>query len=628
LIGRLLYDTDSIYTDQLASVRKASRQGEGEIDLSLITDGLKAEREQAITIDVAYRYFSTAKRNFIIADTPGHEQYTRNMVTGASTADLAVLLVDVRKGILAQTRRHVYILWLLGIRQLVLAVNKMDLVDYDEQAFAKIQASFLESTSSMEGLHRYFVPVSALAGDNIVAPSQKMPWYSGPSLIELLEEVPVDPACDFENFRFPVQSVVRPDADFRGYAGQIVSGIAKPGQEILTLPSGQRTRIKQVILHKRILKEAFPSQSVLLTLDEHIDLGRGDMLVDPRKPPIISNRLTAELIWISECPLKTNAPYLIKHTTQVLCGSILSVRNKVDIHSFSRLEAHTLLLNEIGIVEIETHKAMFFDPYSINRPMGSFIMIDATSGYTVAAGLLSERATLACEAGRPPANSYLINNSSHGLTVWFTGLSGAGKTTLCNAVATELLAHGFNVEILDGDVVRKKLNSDLGFSPKDREENIRRIGFVAQLLSRHGVIVLVAAISPYRAVREELRSSMPDFIEVYVNAPLMVCEQRDPKGLYRRVREKEIKSFTGVDDPYQPPLAPDVECKTDCETIKGSANKVITAVLARLNSLDHASHRQYLHSDSDARLPLDGSADPSIDAGATGLEPSKSGQLV
>lgn len=577
LIGRLLYEAGGVYEDQLHSVRKASKQGE-ELDLSLITDGLKAEREQAITIDVAYRYFSTAKRKFIIADTPGHEQYTRNMVTGASTADAVVLLVDACKGLLEQTRRHLYILWLLGIRHVILAVNKMDLVHYDQDRFIEIQCAFADSTAFMPGARTYFIPLSARKGDNVVRSSEAMTWYSGPTLLELLESIPAGNNCGCDHLRFPIQNVIRLSTDFRGYAGQMVAGILRPGQEAVALPSGQRTRVKQVMLYKQLLEEAVAPQSVVVTLEDQIDLGRGDMLVDPERAPIVSNKFFADLIWMSERPLKKNVPYLIKHATQVLCCSVREVFHKIDVSRFEPTETSSLVFNELGRVSIEAHKPMFFDPYAANHTMGSFIMIDPACNDTVAAGLISERSATLIEDARVGDIRPMAGLDFPGLTLWFTGLSGAGKTTLCNSVSTELLARGFKVEILDGDTVRKSLNCDLGFSRQDRDENIRRIGFVAELLSRHGVIVLVAAISPYRAVRAELRKSIPNFMEIYVNAPLAICEQRDPKGLYHRARKREITGFTGIDDPYEPPQAPDVECATDWETVKTSTNKVISMV--------------------------------------------------
>jgi len=581
LIGRLLCECDGVYEDQMEAVRKASVHKNGQVDLSLITDGLKAEREQAITIDVAYRYFSTPRRKFIIADTPGHEQYTRNMVTGASNADLAVLLVNARKGILEQTRRHACLLWLLGIRHLLLAVNKMDLVGYEESVFAGIRNAFNDSTAFMHGVKKYFVPLSALAGDNVVRQSAKMLWYTGCSLLEVLETVDVDEQNHTQAFRFPVQGVVRSGPDFRGYTGQIVCGTIRPGQEVMALPSGRRTRVEKIILYKDTLSEAMSPQSVVLTLDDQIDLGRGDMLVAPQRTPIVSGRFRATLIWMSTTPLQTNVPYLIRHATQLLCCSVSGIFERLDIRTFGNVETSSLQLNEIGTVELVTHKTMFFDSYSSNRTMGSFIMIDPSTNDTVAAGILSEHSNAVQDQSHSSAAAQVcIQHSSAGLTVWFTGLSGAGKTTICNAVYTELLAQGFKAEILDGDVIRKRLNNDLGFSQKDRDENVRRIGFVAQLLASHGVIVLVAAISPYRSVRQEVRENSPNFIEVYVNAPLEICEQRDPKGLYKLARNKQISSFTGVDDPYQPPLTAEVECKTHQETIKASSAKVVSSILS------------------------------------------------
>jgi bifunctional enzyme CysN/CysC len=578
LIGRLLYESQGIYEDQLDSVRKASQERGRQIDLSLVTDGLRAEREQAITIDVAYRYFSTNKRKFIIADTPGHEEYTRNMVTGASTADLAVLLVDAQKGLLPQTRRHAYIIWLLGIRCVVLAVNKMDLTGYSEQVFSRIRNEFEECTAFMKGAQKHFIPISALVGENVVRPSANIRWYTGPTLLELLEAIDVENNLDDVAFRFPVQSVIRSSPNFRGYAGQIASGTVRRQQEVVALPSGHRTRIREIMLYKQSLQEASSPQSVALTLEDHIDLGRGDMLVDPRKMPAISNRFIAELIWMSPVPLRTNALYLLKQHTRVLCCSISNILDQCDIHRFSAKAANILEQNDIGRVEIETHQPMFFEPYSANRAMGGFILIDPDTNDTIAAGIISEQVIAKADEKYRSEPSSLLLGQPAGLIVWFTGLSGAGKSTICNAVYVELLAQGIKVEILDGDVIRNKLNNDLGFSPQDRCENIRRIAFVAQLLAKHGIVVLVAAISPYRDVRAEIRRSIPYFLEVYVNAPLKVCEERDPKGLYKRARNGEIAGFTGIDDPYQPPLLPEVECKTDRESVKACTARVRSAI--------------------------------------------------
>lgn len=578
LIGRLLYEADGIYEDQLTSVRKASGEKRGGLDLSLLTDGLKAEREQNITIDVAYRYFSTSRRKFIIADAPGHEQYTRNMITGASTADIALLLVDARKGILTQTRRHAYVVWLLGIRRLIVAINKMDLIDYNEGEFQSIKAAFAENTPFIRDLTTYFVPVSALNGDNVVRCSNSIRWYDGPTLLELLDTIPVETDRNLEDFRFAVQNVIRPDQNFRGYAGQICSGSVEPGQEVMVLPSRQRTKIEQVILYEQLLKQAHAPRSVVLTLAHHVDVGRGDMLVDPRREPTISNRFKAELIWMSSKPMIKDVPYLIKHTTQLLCCHITRLLHRLNVDTFRQDKSETLGLNEIGLAEIETHKSMFFDSYSKNRATGNFIIIDPATNDTVAAGVIPEDAATANIGTWADTNLTAVACATSGLVVWFTGLSGAGKSTICKSAAIELMAMGFRVEVLDADEVRKGLCSDLGFTREDRIENVRRLGFVAQLLAQHGVIVLVAAISPYRSAREELRRVVSNYLEVFVNAPLAVCEQRDPKGLYKRARSKSLKNFTGIDDPYEPPLSAEVECLTECESVTASTSKVVAAI--------------------------------------------------
>jgi bifunctional enzyme CysN/CysC len=583
LIGRFLHDAGGVYEDQLAAVAQASSQNRGSIDFSLITDGLKAEREQAITIDVAYRYFSTPARKFIIADTPGHEQYTRNMITGASTSDLAILLVDARKGILQQTRRHAYLVWLLGIKHIILAVNKMDLVGFDPAVFNEVREKFQEFTRFMTNIRMYSVPISALNGDNVVLPSASMPWYAGPSLLQLLESVPVEDDRNFTDLRFSIQLVIRPEQDFRGYAGQVLSGVLKPGQEVVALPSGRSTRVDRIFLYETELERAFAPQSVLVTLKDHIDLARGDMLVDPERLPIVSSGLRAELVWLSATQLRCNRPYLIKHASQILCGTVTRIVHKLELSNLRHSPAESLALNEIATVEIRTHKPMFFDPYIACRHMGNFIMIDSVTNETVGAGILLEKAASPAMLDAADCATSIRSENNSGITVWFTGLSGAGKTTICSAVATELLARGFAVEVLDGDAIRAHLCSDLRFTRKDRDENIRRIGFIAELLVRHGVIVLVSAISPYRAARDQVRATIPNFIEVFVDAPVGVCEQRDPKGLYRKARAALISGFTGIDDPYEQPLAPEVHCCTDRESIQRSTAKVLAAVLETLS---------------------------------------------
>jgi bifunctional enzyme CysN/CysC len=581
LIGRLLYESNGIYEDQLSSVRKASSAKNVELDLSLLTDGLRAEREQGITIDVAYRYFATPRRKFIIADTPGHEQYTRNMATGSSTAELALILVDARKGILRQTRRHTLISWLMGIRRMIVVVNKMDLVDSDPKIFDSIREEFGKFSASLGSTQFYFIPVSALNGDNVIRNEGRMAWYDGPSLLELLETLPSQPETG-QQFRFPVQMVLRPNQDFRGYAGQVVSGTVRPGQEVVALPSKQRTTIKEVLLYNQPLDEATPPQSVVLTTTDHIDLGRGDMLVSADELPTVSSRIRADLIWMSKDPLRNDTRYLIKHTTRVLCGRVSRLNHKIDVNTLETVHADNLHFNEIGEVQIDLQSPIFCDPYERDRSTGSFIVIDPHTNDTVGAGMIVEATPVQAGDNVGDAASRVAQQS--GLTVWFTGLSGAGKTTICRAVATELLAHGLQVEVIDGDVIRNYLCKDLGFSKEDRDENIRRIAFVAQLLTRNGAIVLVSAISPYRAGREQARQTIGNFLEVYVSTPLAVCEMRDTKDLYQKARAGKIHGFTGIDDPYEPPIKPEIVCATDHESPRESSAKVVSSVLNYLSS--------------------------------------------
>jgi bifunctional enzyme CysN/CysC len=575
LIGRLLHDTNAIYQDQLASLRLASTtNGTHGIDFSLLTDGLKAEREQGITIDVAYRYFATARRKFIIADTPGHEQYTRNMATGASTASLAVLLVDAHRGLLTQTHRHAVIAWLLGIRSFAVVVNKMDLVGFREEVFRRIEREFTQFASRLGPAQLHFVPVCALDGDNVVEPSERTPWFQGPCLLEHLDTVPINADHDFGRFRLPVQYVIRDAAGSRRYAGQVASGVVRRGDPVLILPSGQTSRVASIRLGEEEVESAFPPLSLSLALEEEMDIGRGDMLTDPGAPTLLARRVTATLLWMSSQQLILGRPYLIKHTTRQVCGSVVRVKSVLDPITLDRRPANTLALNEFGEVEIEGHQPLYADPYSQNRVTGSLIVIDPDTNETVAAGMISGET--------PSSNGDVLTKGTSaatgGLTVWFTGLSSAGKSTICQALYEKLWARGYKVEWLDGDVVRQHLSKDLGFSKQDRDENIRRIGFVAELLTRNGVVVLVSAISPYRSVRDEVRRRIGSFLEVYVNAPLATCEQRDVKGLYRRARAGELFHLTGLDDPYEPPTAPEIECHTDKETLAESTAKVLEAV--------------------------------------------------
>ena len=588
LIGRLLYESNAIYDDQLLSVKKASTAKNVELDLSLLTDGLRAEREQGITIDVAYRYFATPKRRFIIADAPGHEQYTRNMATGSSTAELALILVDARKGILRQTRRHALIAWMLGIRRMVLAINKMDLVGFDPQVFAKIREDFTNCATAFPGTEVHYVPLSALEGENVIHSNGRMAWYDGPSLLELLETIPATTA-QAESFRFPVQSVIRPNQDFRGYAGQVSSGSVKAGQELMALPSGQRTKVSGIYLHTRELDEATTSQSVVLTTTDHIDLGRGDMLVSTERPPIVSTRLVANLIWLSSTPLREDVRYFLKHTTKTVVARVTKLTHVLDVDLFTERQADSLRFNEMGRVEFELHTPIFCDPYDQNRAGGSFIVMDPLSNDTVGAGMIEQAIPTQAEEARDEFGANSRVEQRRGVTVWFTGLSGAGKTTICRAVATELLGYGLQIEVIDGDVIRKHLCKDLGFSKSDRDENIRRIAFVSKLLTRNGTIVLVSAISPYRTARDEARKTIGNFIEVHVNTPLEVCELRDTKDLYQKARAGKIQAFTGIDDPYEPPLAAEIVCDTDRQSLREISSKVVARILEYLSSMTASS---------------------------------------
>lgn len=565
LLGRLLHDSDGVYEDQLASVYRASRNG---LDLALITDGLRAEREQGITIDVAYRYFSTQRRRFIVADTPGHEQYTRNMATGASLAELAVILVDAQKGVLEQTRRHVYVAWLMGIRKAVLAINKMDLVGYRQSVFDAICGQFRIMIQNLTTLEVFYIPVSAVDGDNVVRHSDHMPWFVGNSLLEHLERVPLARKACAAPLRFPVQYVIRGDSLYRGYAGQIASGELETGSEVVVLPSGQRTRIASIETFGNRLVRAGAPLSVTLTLEGQTDVSRGDMIVTPDMLPTVAPKLVATVVWMAETPLTLKHLYLLKHTTRYVRAEISRLISKIDLRSFEETSAISLDMNEIGTVEINAYSPLFYDTYTDIQSTGRFILIDAITNQTVGAGMIGN----AIKEFR--SSSRNIREHS-GLTVWFTGLSSSGKTTLSYAVRDRLLAMGYRVECLDGDIVRRYLCQELAFTKKDRDENIRRIAYVAELLTRNNVIVLVSAISPYRDVRDEVRARIGSFVEVYVNAPLATCEERDVKGLYRKARAGQLSGFTGVDDPYEPPLTPEIECHTDSESISESTDKVL-----------------------------------------------------
>jgi bifunctional enzyme CysN/CysC len=590
LIGRLLYESKVLFEDQLgqleADSKKLGTQG-GELDFALLVDGLAAEREQGITIDVAYRFFATDKRKFIVADTPGHEQYTRNMVTGASTADLAVILVDARQGLLPQTRRHSYLVSLLGIRQVLVAVNKMDLMGYSEDVFDRIEADYRAFAGQLGLTDIQCIPLSALKGDNLLATSTNMPWYQGPSLLQHLENVPLETAQPGSAaFRLPVQWVNRPNLDFRGYSGNVTAGSIRVGERIRVLPSGQQSRVAGILGMAGDQQEASVGQAVTLTLEDEIDISRGDLIALADAPPTVADQFEATLVWMGEEPLLPGRPYLMKIGCRTLGMSCASLKHKVNVNSLEQLAAKTLELNEIGVCNLSLDQPIAFDAYADNRDTGGFIVIDRLSNQTVAAGMLHFALRRAQNVHWQAID---VNRQAHaalkGQTpriLWFTGLSGAGKSTIANLVERKLHALGRHTYLLDGDNVRHGLNRDLGFSEADRVENIRRVAEVARLMLDAGLITLVSFISPFRAERALARGLAGEgaFLEIFVDAPLELAEQRDPKGLYQKARRGELKNFTGIDSPYEPPLAPDIRIDTGSESAEAAAERIVERLLA------------------------------------------------
>ncbi len=583
LIGRLLYDTKRLFEDQLATLEKDSRKfgtvGD-DIDLALLVDGLEAEREQGITIDVAYRFFATEKRKFIVADTPGHEQYTRNMATGASTADLAVLLIDARKGILTQTRRHATIAALLGIRHVVLAINKIDLVGYDEETYARIVAQFDADADHYGFATRVAIPLSARFGDNVTAPSPSMTWYRGPTLLEHLERLELAPGVE-RPFRFPVQWVNRPDLTFRGYAGTVASGAVRPGDDIVVARTGQSARVDRIVTHDGDLSSAGVDAAVTLTLDREIDLSRGDVLVPREARPEVSDQLAAHLIWMAEAPMLPGRPYLMKVGTRIVGAAVTELKHLVEVETFKPLAAKTLGLNDIGFANLSLAEPIAFDPYDENRATGAFILIDRFTNQTVAAGMIRfglRRATnihrQALDIGKQARAD--AKGQRPGV-LWFTGLSGAGKSTIANLVEKKLHLMGRHTYLLDGDNVRHGLNRDLGFTDADRVENIRRVAETAKLFVDAGLIVLVSFISPFRSERQMARDLVEagEFIEIFVDTPLAVAEERDVKGLYKKAREGQIKNFTGIDSPYEAPVTPDIHLDTTGHDSEALADQIV-----------------------------------------------------
>ena len=567
LIGRLLYDSKRLFDDQLAALEKDSRrhgtQGE-RIDYALLLDGLAAEREQGITIDVAYRYFDTDKRKFIVADCPGHEQYTRNMATGASTADLAVVLVDARKGLLTQTHRHSYIVSLLGIRHVVLAVNKMDLVDFDEAVFARIATDYRALARRLGIPEVTCIPLSALEGDNLSSRSTRTPWYNGPALLEHLEQVQVDAQEGGGSLRLPVQWVNRPHQNFRGYAGTLAAGEVKPGDEVIVLPSARRSRVSRVLDAEGDVASATAGQAVTLTLADEIDISRGDVIAAAGDPPEVADQFAAHLLWMSDAPLLPGRPYWLKIGARTVSATVTEIKHRIDVNTQEHLAAKRLELNEVGYCNLSLDEPIPFDAYARNRTLGGFILIDRYDNGTAAAGTLDfalrragnvhwqhvdvDKAARARQKGQVPK------------VLWFTGLSGAGKSTIANLVDKRLHALGYHSFLLDGDNVRHGLNRDLGFTDEDRVENIRRVAEVAKLMTDAGLIVLVSFISPFRAERRMARARFDagEFVEVFVDVPLAVAEARDVKGLYRKARAGLIPNFTGIDSPYEAPEHPEL----------------------------------------------------------------------
>ncbi|AJD52673.1 adenylylsulfate kinase /sulfate adenylyltransferase subunit 1 [Thalassospira xiamenensis M-5 = DSM 17429] len=584
LIGRLLWDSKMIFEDQLAALesdsRKVGTQG-GEIDFALLLDGLQAEREQGITIDVAYRFFSTDKRKFIVADTPGHEQYTRNMATGASTADVAVILIDARKGILTQTRRHSFITSLLGIKHVVLAVNKMDLIDYDQDKFDTIVADYKEFAKDLGYSSITPIPLSALRGDNMIEASPNTPWYEGPTLLAHLETVQVEQDAIEKPFRLPVQWVNRPNLDFRGFSGTIASGIIKPGDAIAVTASGQTSKVREIVTFDGNLDQAFAGQAVTITLEDEIDISRGDVLARPDERPEFAGQFEARIIWMHEDHLLPGRPYIIKMGAQVTNAQISDLKYKVNVNTLEHIAGKTLELNEVGIANIATDKALAFDPYDDNRHSGRFIIIDRYSNATVGAGMVNHSLRRATNVKwqemdiNKQARAYQKGQKS--AVLWFTGLSGAGKSTIANLVEKRLHAMGKHTYTLDGDNVRHGLNKDLGFTDADRVENIRRVGETAKLFVDAGIITLVSFISPFKSERQFARSLVEDgeFIEVFIDTPIEVCEQRDVKGLYKKAREGKIANFTGIDSPYEAPENAEITVNTSDQTAEQAAEIIV-----------------------------------------------------
>ncbi|HXO65469.1 MAG TPA: sulfate adenylyltransferase subunit CysN [Steroidobacteraceae bacterium] len=589
LIGRLLYESKLLFDDQLAALaRDSKRVGTrgGELDFALLVDGLAAEREQGITIDVAYRYFSTDKRKFIVADTPGHEQYTRNMVTGASTADLAVILIDARKGVLTQTRRHSFLVHLLGIPRVVLAVNKMDLVGYQRATFEQIHADYCDFAAGIGLTNLTAIPLSAAFGDNVLEHSANMPWYSGPTLLQHLESVPMSDELPGRPFRMPVQWVNRPNSGFRGFCGQIASGSVRAGERVRVLPSGRESEVARIVTADGELPEAIAGQSVTVLLASEIDVSRGDVLAAGDAPPQVASQFEATVVWLHEEPLLQGRAYLMKAGTRTVSATVMPIKHRINVNTLEHTAAERLELNDIGVCELELDQPIAFEPYTENRVLGAFILIDRMTNGTVGAGLihfaLRRSQNVHWQALDVNKRIRARQKRQTACVLWLTGLSGAGKSTIANRVEKKLTAEGHHTYLLDGDNVRHGLNKDLGFTAQDRVENIRRVAEVAKLMVDAGLIVLVSFISPFRAERRMARALFEpgEFFEVFVDTPLAEAERRDVKGLYRKARLGELKNFTGIDSPYETPEQPEIQIDTTSVTPEQAAERIVAELAA------------------------------------------------
>ncbi|MGA9911157.1 MAG: sulfate adenylyltransferase subunit CysN [Paraburkholderia sp.] len=589
LIGRMLYESKMLFEDQLSQLevdsKKVGTQG-GDLDFALLVDGLSAEREQGITIDVAYRFFSTDRRKFIVADTPGHEQYTRNMITGASTADVAIILIDGRKGVLTQTRRHSYLVSLIGIRHVVLAINKLDMVDYSKEIYDRIDADYRAFAAQVGLQNIVTIPMSALKGDNITEPSSNTPWYHGPTLMGYLETVQVEDVADQSGpFRMPVQWVNRPNLDFRGYAGIVVGGSVRRGSRIRVLPSGRESTVARIVTSDGDLNEAVSGQSITITLEDEIDISRGDVLATTEAPAGVADQFEATIFWMSEVPMLPGRSYLLKIGAKTVTATSAAPKYKVNVNTLEHLAAKTLELNEIAVCNLNLDQPIAFDPYKENRDTGGFIIIDRLTDHTVGAGLLHFALRRAHNIHWQAID---VNKEAHAAikgqkpcVLWFTGLSGAGKSTIANLVERKLYALGKHTYLLDGDNVRHGLNKDLGFSEADRVENIRRVGEVARLMVDAGQIVLVSFISPFRSERSMSRELVEpgEFFEVFVDTPINVAEQRDPKGLYKKARRGELTNFTGIDSPYERPENPEIRIDTTTQSPEKAAELIVSHLI-------------------------------------------------